>query len=137
MRIDYEILSAISPHITKKQIQGGHKIISAAERLTPTLCFLATGETFKSLHYQFRIGRATIPYIIKEVCQVIFQVLGPVYLKKFHPVRKNGRNLPKNLKRKGSTPTALVPSTGNTSSCVHHPVLVRLTPTTSVHIPWC
>ena len=85
MRMDYEtfqdILTAITPTISKKQVQGGHKIISPAERLTLTLRYLATGESFKSLHYQFRIGRATISYIVREVCQAIFQTLGPVNMK--------------------------------------------------------
>ena len=47
MRMDYEtfqdILTAITPTISKKQVQGGHKIISPAERLTLTLRYLATG----------------------------------------------------------------------------------------------
>ena len=85
IRMDYEtfqdILTAITLKISKKQKQRGHKVISPAERLTLTLRYLATGESFKSLHYQFRIGRATISYIVREVCQAIFQTLGPVNMK--------------------------------------------------------
>ena len=78
LRMDHEqfieILLKIEPLLTKKQVQGGHKVISAAERLTLTLRFLATGESFRSLHYQFRIGLSTVSYIIREVCQVILFV---------------------------------------------------------------
>lgn len=76
-----EILTAIEPFITKRQVIGGHKVISPAERLTLTLRFLATGETFRSLSFQFRISRSTISYIVREVCQAIFKVLGEKHLK--------------------------------------------------------
>ena len=84
MRMSYEqfleILIEIEPLIARKQIQGGHKIISPAERLTLTIRFLATGESFTSLHFQFRIGEATISYIVHEVCKAIYQHLGRKYL---------------------------------------------------------
>ena len=61
MRMDYvqfkEILAAIEPQITKVQVQSGHKVIRPAERLALTLRYLATGESFSSLHFQFRITR--------------------------------------------------------------------------------
>ena len=41
-----EILNLIAPDITPQEIIGGNKVISAAECLTVTLRFLATGETF-------------------------------------------------------------------------------------------
>ena len=40
------ILKAIEPDITPLQVMGGHKVIAAAERLTLTLRFLTTGETY-------------------------------------------------------------------------------------------
>ena len=51
-----ENLAAIQPLVMKRQVVGGHKVISPAERLTLTLRFLATGETFHSLAFQFRIS---------------------------------------------------------------------------------
>ena len=41
-----EILNLIVADITSQEIIGGNKVISAAEHLTVTLSFLATGETF-------------------------------------------------------------------------------------------
>lgn len=76
-----ETLTAIEPSVTKRQVIGGHKVISPAERLTLTLRFLATGETFRSLSFQFRISRSAISYIVREVCQAIFKVLGEKYLR--------------------------------------------------------
>ena len=76
-----EILMAIEPLVRKRQVIGGYKVISSAERLTLTLRFLATGQTFRSLSFQFRISRSAISYIVREVCQAIFNVLGGKYLR--------------------------------------------------------
>lgn len=54
--------------------------ISPAERLSLTLRYLATGESFSSLHFQFKIGKSTISSIIPEVCQAIYDVLKIEYL---------------------------------------------------------
>ena len=85
MRMDFkhfnEILNLIAPHITLQEIIGGDKVISAAERLTVTLRFLTTGETFQSLSFQFRISDRPISYIVKEVCNAIVKYLVPLYLK--------------------------------------------------------
>ena len=85
MRMKFEdftaILREIVADITPRQVpKGGHEVISAAERLTLTLRFLATGETFRSLSFQFRISRAAISFIVKEDCQAIEKRLGPQFL---------------------------------------------------------
>ena len=71
MRMNYEsfkqILGFIEPYITPKQSTIGTKIVSPAERLVLTIRFLATDETFCSLHFQSRIGERAISYIIEEV----------------------------------------------------------------------
>ena len=75
-----EILTVFGPEITKHQVVGCHRVISPATRLILTLRFLATGETFCSLHFQFRMGKPTISYIVHEVCQAIYLVLGARYM---------------------------------------------------------
>ena len=55
--------------------------IFPAERLTLMLQFLATGESFRSLHFQFRISRPAICYIMTEVWEAITKKLGSSYLK--------------------------------------------------------
>lgn len=56
--------------------------IKPDERIAVTLRCLATGETFKSLEYSFRISRTCISSIdiVVETCQAIFGILGPRYL---------------------------------------------------------
>ena len=76
-----EILNAIEPDICKQSTKMGGEPISPAERLALTLRFLATGESFRSLHFQFRISRPAISYIVTEVCEAIWKRLGTSYLK--------------------------------------------------------
>ena len=75
MRIDFkyfnEILNLIVPDITPQEIIGRNNVISAAERLTVTLRYLATRETFQSLRLWFRISDRAISYIVKEVWNAI------------------------------------------------------------------
>ena len=53
--------------------------ITAGERLAVTLRFLATGEAYQSLQYQFRISASTLTSLIPEVCRAIFHVLKEQY----------------------------------------------------------
>ncbi len=43
--------------------------------------FLATGDSLKSLHYNFRVGITTAYNIIVETCEALWVRLSPVYLK--------------------------------------------------------
>ena len=54
--------------------------IPPAERVALTLRFLATGESFHSLLFQFRISRQAISYIVEELCDVIAQVIGERFM---------------------------------------------------------
>ena len=79
---DFEIiLSKISDLITPRDKIGGTNPISADERLALTLRFLATGETFKSLHFQFRISVSAISYIIKGCCKAIVKRMAAEFIK--------------------------------------------------------
>eukprot|EP00079_Xenopus_tropicalis_P030698 XP_012826887.1 PREDICTED: putative nuclease HARBI1 [Xenopus tropicalis] len=49
--------------------------ISPEERLCLTLRFLATGQSFSSLYFQFLIGRTTIGRIVRETCLLIWSEL--------------------------------------------------------------
>ena len=79
---DFEyVLSVIAPLITPKKIIGGHKPISPEERLTLAIRYLATGESFQSLSYQFRISLNAVSYIIKGCCKAIVEKLVPLFVK--------------------------------------------------------
>ena len=42
--------------------------------------FLATGATFRSLAFQFRMGKSTIAAIVAETCKEIWNILQPIYM---------------------------------------------------------
>lgn len=42
---------------------------------------MATGDSLKSIHYNFRVGISTAYYIIGETCDALWEVLQPIYLK--------------------------------------------------------
>ena len=102
-REDFEkILKAIEPDVSPRQVMGGHKVIAAAERLTLTIRFLTTGETYQSLNFQFCISRAVIAYIADEVCKAIEKILGQFALKSLHH-RKSDWQSPQNSRSNGIT----------------------------------
>ncbi|XP_067285679.1 uncharacterized protein [Pseudorasbora parva] len=74
------LLEKVAPHITKKDTHL-RKAISPKERLSVTLRFLATGETFNSLSFQYRIGSTTLSRIVMETCAALTSVLREEYLK--------------------------------------------------------
>ena len=66
MRMDVNsfrhLVEVTSPRIVKRNTRM-RSPISPSERLALTLRFLATGETFRSLEFQFRVSRTAISYI--------------------------------------------------------------------------
>ena len=84
MRMSHEdflrILGHIEPDITPHQVTGGNNVISPKSRLTLAIRFLATGETFRSLSFQFRMSPAAISYIIKDVCLAVIKNMEHLYL---------------------------------------------------------
>nr|CAH7769621.1 unnamed protein product [Callosobruchus chinensis] len=69
-----DLLSKVGPMIRKKNTKW-RKAIPANERLAITLRFLATGDSFKSLHYLFKVSPQLISEIVPEVCNAIIAVL--------------------------------------------------------------
>ena len=76
-----EILNATEPDICKQSNKMGAELIVPVKRRALRLRFLATGESFRSLHFQFRISRPAVSYIVTEVGEAIPKKLGPSYLK--------------------------------------------------------
>ena len=78
---DFEkILSSIVVLISPQEIIDGHRPICAEEKLALTLRFLATGESFSSLSFQFRISKSAVAYIVKRVCESIVKCLLHIYM---------------------------------------------------------
>ena len=78
-RFDH-LLSLLDSRISKRDTNF-RKSISARERLVITLRFLSSGSSQQSLSFSFVHGRSTISKILQEVCDAIYEVLAPLYLK--------------------------------------------------------
>ena len=71
-----ELLDIVKEKILKQQT-AMRDPISPGERLAVTLRFLSAGGSMKSVAESYRIGYATVPKIIKEVCTALWHQLGP------------------------------------------------------------
>ncbi|KAJ8349682.1 hypothetical protein SKAU_G00248120 [Synaphobranchus kaupii] len=67
--------------LIQRQNTNFRDCISPGERLMVTLRFLATGESFQSLSYMFRIGCSTIRKFVPDTCRAIHRVLAEKYFK--------------------------------------------------------
>ncbi|GBN84799.1 hypothetical protein AVEN_212126-1 [Araneus ventricosus] len=68
---DFEnLLQKVGPHISKQETHL-RTPISAQDRLAVTLRFLATGDSYTSLQYLFRISKQSIGRIVPEVCAAL------------------------------------------------------------------
>jgi len=65
-----ELLKRVSPRI-EKQNTFWRKALEPGLRLAITLRFLATGDSYKSLMYSFRVAHNTICEMIRPVCEAI------------------------------------------------------------------
>ena len=74
------LVEVVGPLLTKQETHM-RTSIAPNERLALAIGYLATGETFQSLSFQFRIGKSTVSQILMEVCDAIYQVLGRQHLK--------------------------------------------------------
>ncbi|XP_071957894.1 uncharacterized protein [Antedon mediterranea] len=74
------LLSAVEPYLKIRQDRG-RTAISAEERLVITLRYLATGDSMASQTFNFRVGRATVSNIIREICDSIWTALNKKYLR--------------------------------------------------------
>ncbi|CAH3026462.1 unnamed protein product [Porites evermanni] len=72
-------LSLVAPLISKKSTKL-RPPISAAERLTLTLRYLATGDSQQSQSFNFQIGRSTVSNIIRETRDAIWTQLRETYV---------------------------------------------------------
>lgn len=72
---DFQILiELIGPKIQKRDTNF-RDCIPVKERLAITLRFLATGDSFISLSYLFKVSKQSISTIVSEVCKVLVEAL--------------------------------------------------------------
>ena len=74
------IKTRLEPCLTR-QVTNYRAPISVGEKLTLTIRYLATGESYTSLSCQFRVGRSTISKFLPEVCRAIQDEFTREYLR--------------------------------------------------------
>lgn len=77
----YSELLNLVDNTLRKQDTYMRKSISSDEKLSATLRFLATGESYQSLEYQTRLSKSFLCTEIPRVCEVIYHALKEKYLK--------------------------------------------------------
>lgn len=84
IRLSYDqfniLLEKVRPIISKNDTNM-RKAISAETRLLLTLRFLATGDSYRSLTFLFRVPHNTISGIVPETCKAIHDTLCAEHLK--------------------------------------------------------
>jgi len=74
------LLKKVEPKI-KKQDTHMRKSITAEERLSATLRFLATGRSYEDLKFSCGISTASLSILIPETCKAIYEVLKEEFMK--------------------------------------------------------
>ena len=113
-----ELLSKV-----RLQIQGQtthlREPISAEEKLAVTLRYLATGESYQSLMYQFRIHRSTISVFIPKVCDAIYNALQEEYFS-LPSSKEQWLNIANAVEERWQFPNAFAAADGKHIS-IYHP----------------
>lgn len=110
--------------------------VPVGERLAITLRYLATGHTFTSLEYAFRVSRHSISRIVVETCKACTIPYNQTS-SKCQPQKRSGITSPQDLGSDGISHTALVPWTESTKKYSHHQIQGRIISITRVSIPSC
>lgn len=75
-----ELYEKVAPRIERKTTQM-REPISAGHRLAVTLRFLATGDSYQTQMFGFRVASNTISGIVPDTCLAIYEVLAEEYFK--------------------------------------------------------
>lgn len=72
---DFENLCSLLSEKIKKRDTNYREAITVTERVLITLRYLATGDSYTSLQYLFKVSKQSISKIIPDVCDAIIEAL--------------------------------------------------------------
>ena len=61
------------------------RAVPAREVFAATLRILATGESFRSAHFSFRLGETTVQRYFRRICRALYMSLHEKYMKVCYP----------------------------------------------------
>ncbi|XP_046688147.1 uncharacterized protein LOC124373872 [Homalodisca vitripennis] len=70
----HKLLSKVEAHLHKEDTFW-RQAITPKHRLAVCLRFLATGDSFKTISFSYRLGRSTVAAIVHDTCRTIVKVL--------------------------------------------------------------
>lgn len=77
-----------------------------------TVCrFLATGDSYKTIGYNYRVGDRSVSRIVENVCQALWNQLQPIYM--CLPTEREWKQIAEHFMLKWQFPTVLEQSTAN------------------------
>ena len=76
----HQLVVRLTPYL-QKQDTNMRKALPVGLRVAVTLRYLATGDSYKSLQYGFRVANNTICNFIPETCEAIIREFGDEFLK--------------------------------------------------------
>ncbi|KAL2093032.1 hypothetical protein ACEWY4_010344 [Coilia grayii] len=74
-----ELLARVGPSISKLDTRF-RRAIGPAQRLAICLRYLATGDSFRTIAFSYRVGHCTVCRVVREVAAAIWQVLVSEFL---------------------------------------------------------
>lgn len=99
-----KLLHILEPRLQRIELNY-RKSITAEERLVVTLRFLATGMSFRSLAFAFRMGKTTVASIVKDTTKAIWDLLKEECLP--FPDERMWRSIADNLHLKTNFPNCI------------------------------
>ncbi|XP_045480255.1 protein ANTAGONIST OF LIKE HETEROCHROMATIN PROTEIN 1-like [Harmonia axyridis] len=92
--------------IIKKEIDAegcnATRPIGTEEKLSVFLRFMATGNSYKSMAYSYRMGDRTVSNIVREVSEAIWKLMQPIYLPQ--PTEEQWKSVANSFERKWQFP---------------------------------
>ncbi|XP_046960707.1 protein ANTAGONIST OF LIKE HETEROCHROMATIN PROTEIN 1-like [Vanessa cardui] len=99
-----ELLTMIAKDIAKIDTNF-RKAISPEERLAICLRFLATGDSYKTIGYNYRVGDRSVSRIVENVCQAVWNHLQPIYM--CLPTEREWKEIAENFMLKWQFPNCI------------------------------
>ena len=80
-KVRFENLHFLVEPLIKKQDARFRKLIPTGERLVITLRYLSSSCSQRNISFNFLIGRTIVSKIVAEICDAIYEVFAPIYLR--------------------------------------------------------